>query len=412
MRKLLVLAAALLIAPAVTQAKTLEDLLVEKGVITKAEAHGATSSSASKVYWNNGTRFEFPDNGFTASFATFLQQRYTFTDNDEEAGRKNTSSFDVKAARIVISGTALNNEFAYHLEPDFSYDGDGDGAYGVELLDAYLTWNACDWAAIKMGQYKTFISRQFNTTDWKLQFPDRTVMSDYFDLGRQAGLSGEFATEDNMFVLSAGIFNGLSDGEGMNRSGVDTKHSGGLAVRINPIGQMDSYAEADVDYTEDFAMSLGAAYMFSNASSDMGLGAEDVDVNSLSFDVNMKVQGFSLNGEFFWSNYDVDSSDDEPDVIGFYIQAGYFLMPKKFEVAARYGLLDCDNDDDAPARNTVGICNGGIDKVNEVGIALNYYWWKHNLKASLAYTFLNESPVGDGSDVNTNKWMFQLSSYF
>jgi len=412
MRKLLILAAVLLIAPAVARAKSLEDLLVEKGVITKAEARGATSSSASKVYWNNGTRFEFPDSGFTASFATFLQERYTFTDNDEDAGLKNRSSFDVNTARIIISGTALNNEFAYYLEPDFSYPGrdPNSTSHGVQLLDAYLTWNACDWAAIKMGQYKTFISRQFNTADWKLQFPDRTVVSNYFDHGRQSGLSGQFATEDNMFVLSAGLWNGESDGEGMNISGLDTKHTGGIAVRINPMGKMDAHEEADVNYTEDFALSLGAAYLFSDGNTGIVGGVEDFNMNTISVDAAMKYQGFSLNGEFFWAGFETDSMDDSVNPLGFYAQAGYFLMPKKFEVAARYGYLDCD-DGQAGSRN--GISCAGLDKQNEVGVALNYYWWKHNLKASVYYAFINESPEDeDASDINTNKWMFQLSSYF
>jgi hypothetical protein len=84
MRKATLVAALLLLTPAVSQAKTLEELLVEKGVITKGEAAGASDSSASKLYWNQGTRVEFPDNGFTTSIATMLQTRYSFNDRDEE----------------------------------------------------------------------------------------------------------------------------------------------------------------------------------------------------------------------------------------------------------------------------------------------------------------------------------------
>lgn len=78
MRKLSVLAAALLVAPAVSQAATLEDLLVEKGVITKAEAAAAGGASG-KVYYNGGTRFDFPDSGFTMKVNLTLQERYTFS---------------------------------------------------------------------------------------------------------------------------------------------------------------------------------------------------------------------------------------------------------------------------------------------------------------------------------------------
>jgi len=407
MRKSLIIAAALLIAPAVTQAKTLEDLLVEKGVITKAEAHGATNSSATKVYWNNGTRFEFPDNGFTAGFATQLQERYTFWDNDKDAGLEDRSSFDTVRARLDVNGTALHNEFAYRLMPEFA----GSSA---SLRDAYIQWNACDWAEIRMGQYKTMISRQWNTASWKLQFPDRSIASNYFDFGRQQGASAALFTEDKMFVFKAGIFNGNSEGEGQNRPGTDNKHLYTVGMRVNPIGKIDAYDETDVDYTEEFAMSIGAAYAYSDEQHSPGDDMPLVDhkVQEVSIDTIMKWQGLSLAGEFYWGNLDFEGVEDDPNPMGFYVQLGYFLMPKKFEVAARYSMLDCD-DGTACVGGVFG--DGvGLDKANGVDVALNYYWWKHNLKASLAYSLINEDYLGDddNDDYNTNRWMLQLSSYF
>jgi len=166
MRKATLVAALLLLAPTVSQAKTLEDLLVEKGVITKGEAMGASDSGASKVYWNQGTRVEFPDTGFTTNIATLLQTRYAFSDNDEKAGQRNTSSFDVNRARLMISGTALNKEFSYMLSTDFVSANDSDANFGAApaIRDAYIDWKPCnDESGVRMGAFKTAISRQFNT---------------------------------------------------------------------------------------------------------------------------------------------------------------------------------------------------------------------------------------------------------
>jgi phosphate-selective porin OprO and OprP len=406
MRKSLIIAAALLLAPAISQAKSLEDLLVEKGVITKAEATSATNSSATKVYWNNGTRFEFPDNGFTAGFATQLQERYTFTDYSEEGGQKNTSSFETIRARLDITGTALHNEFAYRLMPEFA----GSSA---SLRDAYIQWNACDWAELKMGQYKTFLSRQYNSPSWKLLFPDRSLASDAFAWGRNPGLSGAWFTDDKMFVVKAGIFNGTSDGEGMNRPGVDTRHLGVISARVNPIGKIDAYDETDVDYTDDFAMSAGLTYGYGESANKLVENGPQVKVDDqrLSVDTIMKVQGLSLAGEFFWADLKPKGADDSANPLGFYVQAGYFLMPKKFEVAARYSYLDCDNG--KGCTGSVYTNGEGIDQINEVTVALNYYFWKNNLKAALAWNFDNEQYINDNKDNNnTNRWMFQVSSYF
>lgn len=414
MRKSLIVAAALLCAsPAVSHAKTLEELLVEKGVITKAEAKGAaTSSAASKVYWNNGTRFEFPDNGFTTSFATHLEERYQFIDNPEEVGGKNVSDFEFTKARIIISGTALHNEFSYYLMPDFVGSSSSTGSRGTNLQDAWIAWHACDWADIKMGQFKTFISRQFQTADWKRQFPNNSVASDYFSFGRQQGLATEMRFADNQVVLNAGVWNGTSnygtDGgiEGINNPGRDTKHSGAVSVRWNAMGEIDAFEEGDVNWTDDLALSFGAAYGIDD-SAFSGKGVEPRrDLHAISADANMKWRGLSVHGEFFDDVIDPEKSDDDINPLGFYLQAGYFVMPKKLEVGARYGYIECDNG------TSPGLCSG-LDSFNEAAAVVNYYWWKHNLKASLSYEYYNYSPEAkNADDYNQNAWIFQLSSFF
>jgi len=399
MRKVTILAALMLLAPAVSQAKTLEDLLVEKGVISKGEAQAAAGSGASKVYWNNGTRIEFPDNGFTMGVSTLIQTRYTFTDGDDDTGTPNTSSFDVNHAYLTVSGTALNEEFSYVLEGDFA------GA-AADLTDAYLEWKACDWASVKLGQFKTNLSRQWNTSDANLQFADRSNVSDYFSLGRQNGASASSSWMDGQLHLTAGVYNGESDGEGQNRSGVDTNHTGIVSVRWNPMGSMNAYEEGDVGWTEDMAVSIGAAYAFADAKNDLGAGSVGTEQNIISVDANMKYAGWSLHAELFNDSASVDNSDIETEPTGFYIQGGYFVDAKTMEVAARYGYLDCDDG------TATGECAGN-DNLNEVTVGLNYYWWAHHLKAQVNYSFLNSDVAGPGgADVNTNRWLVQLSSNF
>ncbi|MBN8549089.1 MAG: hypothetical protein J0M12_07235 [Deltaproteobacteria bacterium] len=405
MRKVTVLASLLLLAPAVSQAKTLDDLLVEKGVITKSEAMAASGSSSSKTYWKDGTRFEFPDSGFTTKLNTFIQTRYTFTDNDEDSGKKNTSSFQVVRARIYLTGTAMHEEFNYYFDADFVGTKGADGAQTTDLKDAWLQWNACDWGSLRMGQYKTQVSRQFNTSDHAIQFTDRTIASDYFSLGRNQGLTGYLKDKDGLWSASAAIFNGLSDGEGINKPGVDTEQTGIVALRWNPMGKMNAFEEGDIDYTEDAAVSIGGAYAYSDATQEAYGG--NIRQTNISVDGNLKYQGFSFHGEYYVGDFnpqDTDAETARPQ--GFYTQVGYFLEPKKWEIAARYSLVDCDN-----GASTQGICKGN-DNVNEATIGLNYFWWKHNLKAQLNYDFQSQEPIGGGSDINTSKWIFQLSSFF
>jgi len=214
---------------------------------------------------------------------------------------------------------------------------------------------------------------------------------------------------DGQLYASAGIFNGNSTGEGINQPGVDTKQTGIASVRFNPIGKMNPYQEGDLDWTEDAAVSVGAAYAYGNGNNTTGSGAlvqDGFNYNAVSVDGNFKYQGWSFHGEFFTTSVNPDAQAHS-NPLGFYAQAGYFVLPKELEIAARYDLVDCDDG------KAGGDCSGA-DKINETSATVNYYFWKNSLKAQVGYTHLNERQLnGSGlDDANTNRWIFQLSSYF
>lgn len=401
MRKASILAALLLLAPSISHAKTLEDLLVEKGVISKGEAKEATGNAPAKVYYNGGTRVDFADAGFTTKINTLIQTRYTFFDGDEDIGDHNVSSFDVERAKLYITGNALHEEFSYALVSQFA----GEGAH---LDDAWLRWNGCDWFSVQMGQWKTGVSRQFVSGDQNLQFADRSIASEYFDLGRQAGAMVTTSLMDGALTLGAGIYNGESDGEGQNASGVDTKHTGILNARYNVMGKQDPYVEGDIDWTEEAALNVGAAYGHANYNRTTGTGdaafLNDTGADIVNIDANFKYMGLGISGEYYVANVNPDVGEDQSPQ-GFYVQAGYFLKPKTLEVAARYALIDCDDG------KAGGVCGAGLDSINEAGVSVNYHWWKNQLKAQLGYDLVSYDVLGDGDNSNANRWILQLSAY-
>jgi len=362
---------------------------------------GIAIPSSANVHWRGGTRLEFGDSGFTAKINTQIQPRYEFTDNDSSA---NTSSFRMRRARIQIEGTALDKEFTYRIQQDFVGASSG-GTRTPDLRDAYLQWNASDAFSVRMGQFKTAAGRQENNSSSKLQFPDRTVASDYFTISRAQGarIAGKLG-DSASFV--AGIFNGESDGEGRNRPGVDTNHTVDVGLRATLIGKMDAHEEGDMSQTQDLALAGGVSYTFSDSKNDLGAGLEGVDTHRVTADLNLKYNGFSTHGEFFFMDSDPDITGDGFSALGGYVQAGYFFVPKKWEIAARYGIIDCDDG------KASGVCAGN-DLVHEVGASLNHFFWGHNLKAQLAFFHQNEDPVASAaSSIKTNKVIFQVAAYF
>lgn len=392
MRKLTSLVALLLLAPAITHAKNLDEVLAERGITANKGEAKAAGSEMAKTYYNSGTRFEFPDTGFTTKLNTLIQTRYQFTDNED--GASDVSGFDIDRARIGVSGTALHNEFSYFIEGEF-------GGETAALTDAYITWQACDNVWARMGQWRTPLSRQFNTLESKQQFVDLSSATNTFALGRNQGLTLGTSMMDGQLTAQAGIWNGVSTGEGINQGPADNDHAYHVGVRYNPMGSMDVYEEGDVNWTEDAAVSIGAAYVnAANTTDSSGLTAVQSDIDTISADVNLKYQGLSVHGEYYWRGTDTDGASDKVNATGFYVQAGYFVMPKKLEIAARYGMVDPDN-------------KALFDTENQATAGVNYYFWGHQLKASFNYDYLQQKDVGGGSDdQSTDRWILGVSGWF
>lgn len=407
MHRRLIFTALLALLPSAGHATTLDEFMIEKGLAARSEEANAASLSPARVYWNNATRFEFPESGFSAAVSTLTQTRYTYTDRDREDPRRNHSSFDVVRARIALSGNAHDGEFSYIVEPELVAQGE-DGSSSPELLDAYLAWHPTASTDLQLGQAKLPIDRQFNTHESKLQFPDRSLTSDYFNLDRQPGLSTSSEFLDGRFLSTLGLYNGFGAGEGRNRPGSDAKHTSVLALRWNALGHIDPFAEGDVEWTESAAFSLGSSYAYSDGRGNLSSNPDvDIDAHEISLDLNYKVRGFSAHAEIFYEKVEASLADSrEAEPFGFYLQAGWFMEPRLFEIALRYSHLDCDSGRAPKA------CPGQ-DKARSAGVSFNYHLWAHNLKTQLAYEFRadesqDQSVVGD---LKTNRWLIQLSGY-
>ncbi len=392
MKTLMFVVLAALVCRPLAVAKTLDELLVEKGVITKAEAVSVVTGgdAGPKVYWNEGTRIEFPDKGFMLQINALIKSSYVYT--KAMKGDTSTSDFNVRNARLVLSGYALNQEFKYRVEYD--------GALN-RLLDGYLTWNPCKEGEVKFGQFKTAISRQYASNSFKLMFPDASFASDYFNYGYQKAGKVTAKVFDGAVTAGLALSNGNSDGEGPYAASVDAKNLLISDLRWNITGKMNPYEESDLGFTQDPAVNIGAAYAYSPQNTEIGEVVESLNVNRVNVDANFKYRGLGVNAEYYVSNEDPKVADTESwTTQGTYIQAGYFLLPKKFEVAGRWSYVSCDEG------KGLGLCSG-VDSFNQATAGVNYYIWNYNLRLQAAYDYLKAEPV-DEDATGRSRWMLQL----
>ena len=103
------IAAVSLLAIALTSqsasAKTLEDILKEKGVITEEDYKEVTKSKPFDYTLGKGFTFTTPDEKFQLTLGGRLQFRYTFTDFDVNTSSKSDmSQWDAKRIRLIAQG--------------------------------------------------------------------------------------------------------------------------------------------------------------------------------------------------------------------------------------------------------------------------------------------------------------------
>lgn len=365
-------------------AKTLEDVLKEKGVITEEDYKEVTKVKPFDYQLGKGFTFASQDEKFQLSLAGRMQFRYTFTDFDIKS---DTSQWDAKRIRLIAQGYAYSKDLTYKLEFD-------PRAYASDtrkgLIETYLNYRLIDEVQIKVGQMKTPFARQELTSDGALQFVDRSIVVDAFkptyDIG--AMLNGKIA--NGLAYYYAGVFGGA--GQTSTRNSNDNLFVARVAV--NPLGDM-AYSEADLDGSPKPLLSIGANYFrntlnktggsldntisnYAVASNNGWLGKgfakagyaatnDKLDVDSYGADLAFKWMGLSLQGEYLLGQSEARSNGHLLRAQGFYAQAGYCVIPKTLEVAFRYSYLDPDRD----------VAN---DHVIETIGAVSYYFNKHNLK--------------------------------
>jgi len=378
-------------------AETLEELLVRKGIISQSEA---AQSSSGRVSYDKGLKVDFPDKGNGVKLFSLIQPRYQFTDQDAESGKNNSSSFQMKRARIYASGYALQKEFTFALMTDLVGSTSSEGAMSPDLQDAIVEYHPSPSWDVRMGQFLVPFVRE-SLQAYTQQFPEFSVATTNFALFRQPGAGAWYRSEDNKFTLGASMYNGNSTGEGRNRPAVDTKHTAVVNGRWSPLAPINILEEGDIGSTQDPAVSMGAAYLYAQANIDKEGILEDSKINGYNADLNFKYMGFSAHGEIMGYSRTGEVGKSSP--IGMYAQLGYFLVPKTFEVAGRYSTVDCDKGGGSQ-------CGADIERVNEAAVSGNYFFSQdHTLKAQLAWIWRRDEKK-ESQDIDTSKIILQLSA--
>ena len=96
-------------------AKSLEDVLKEKGVITEEDYKEVTKVKPFDYKLGSGFTFTSTDEKYQLTLGGRFQFRYTFNDFD---AKQDVSQWDAKRIRFWLKGYAYTKDLTYQLEVD------------------------------------------------------------------------------------------------------------------------------------------------------------------------------------------------------------------------------------------------------------------------------------------------------
>lgn len=416
-------------------AKSLEDVLKEKGVITEDDYKEVMKSAPVKYKLGEGMTLTSADGNFSTTIGGYVQARYTFQDPDDSGAngttvpfRTGSSTFEVKRAKLFVAGHAYSKDITYNLMANFSNIAGGSTKNGGLLENAWINYKWRDELQVRAGQEKVQFGRQWLVSSTDLQFVDvshvTTAFAPTYDTGVR--LHGKIA--EGLFTYSVAGSGGL----GQNYVRNTPNNAFSARITANPSGEMKN-SEADIEGTPNPLLSLGASFYrntmsasneayLNSTSQSLGylknnagwytlnhrfnVQGEDIDFNMFALDAAFKWRGLSLTGEYMGGQAETSQSNFKQRAVGFYAQAGYMIVPKTVELAYRYAYLDPNKDmvNDHWIENSVGV---------------SWYIRQHFLKLQADYTSIHKqsalvasNPSSATQPIDDNQARIQLQLVF
>lgn len=324
---------------------------------------------------------------------------YINPDGDDNEGL----GFRVRRLRVTWDGNAFAPWMKYKVQYDFGRTG--------ELKDMKLSFAKNKAFVPTMGQYKVPFNREVLNSSSALQVVGRSIITDYFEYDRDIGVGAYGFLGGGMIRYDFGLF----QGEGTNTKN-DKGDTGMLwAGRVQAAVIGGKAKKVRENFAKRPTLMVGAAVAGIDVEdgSDGNIGIpsgeralENGTVTSLTADINYRDPRFNLTGEYIgrWANPDdggVETAYDQ----GFRVQGGFFVIPKRIEIASRYAMVTFDTD-----ANVLG--GNDLDNVWTFTQGLNYYLsGNHKWKIQLDYTFQREEELS-GAESDENMVRAQVQAYF
>ncbi len=324
-----------------------------------------------------------------ASLVISNRVQVRFTQEMPEVG-DDVGSFRIRRAKTKFEGWVYDKKLTYELQANWPSSS--------LLEDAQLNYDfkGDKNVQLKFGQFKVPFGRQELTSSGSQEFVDRSAVSNTFARGRDIGVQLWGTPAGGKVDWRIGLFN--SNGINTSRNDND-KYQTNARLTFQPFGDV-KYSEGDFESSGQPLFAIAAQY----ESNERPVGASgstpahSADTEIVGGDVVFKYKGLFVFAEYFDASVTRSAGLSDFDTDGYNLQVGYFVVPKKVELALRLAELDPN----------AGVAN---DEREERGVAFGYFFNKHAYKLQADYRQL-ENNIPAGGSVTNDEFRLQYQIIF
>lgn len=387
--------------------------LSEEAAVEKAKATPTASIGA------GGFQIRTADTNFVLKLRGYVHADARFYPDDVSTGTRN-DTFLMRRVRPIIEGT-VGQRFDYRIMLDFPSGSPTSAGNNGLLQDAYLNARLYPWLQIQAGKFKEPVGLERIQSGANLLFVERGYPTQLVP-NRDVGLQIHGDVFGGGLRYEVGVFNGVANGgSGDNEQGDDDKD---VAARLFAT----PFKKSDNDWLRGLGFGVAGTYgeqsgtlrslaspgqqtIFAYTTGTGAVGSPNTTADGTIWRVSPQayyyVGPFGIFGEYVFSSQDARQVEG-PTIIrdtlrnrAWQVAASWFLTgednsfkavtPKQpfvlggegwgaFELTARYGQLDVD-DDTFPNFANPGTA---ATKASSWGVGLNWHL-NRNVKLSLNY---------------------------
>ena len=461
---LLIATSFLLVTPRVASAE-LEDILYEKGILTKEDYIKAQSETEKLAeaeerrleeefpvklgYGSKGFEIRTRDGKYSTQIQWRLQFRYSHPDSgdpseDEFLGSDQVtnapeSSFQVRRARIKVGGHGYKPWLKYYFEYDWP---------SSRLLDWRLMLEKYKFAQLRLGQWKINYNRERVDSSGKQEAVERSIVNPTFTIDRQQGAMAY----GHLFpgtLADSWYYAFVGNGRGRGNLNDDGRMMWMGRYQWNFFGRDLKFSQTDVEFHEKPTGSVSFAGYWNQSDCTRFSSAGCANLNGFSGATNgsagdatgryvligmqqgfaFKWRGWDIQQEYHWKQVDDEQFplgcenpfDGTPgsgtdgcqgprtNLMGSYVQSGIFphhwlskSISDKLQVALRYAFVDPN-------------ISQPNDLNQEYTFIVNWFFAGHRNKLTFdtsRLTLENQEPDGSGKLSSVQRFRLQWDISF